>query len=1394
MVARLLAAVFTLAPLTPALGQFGGAITIDDQPTAEQKLTEINDLRRAERYDDAVELVQELVDGSRFKLVSVGDGKYIDAERWVRRELVRDPALQVAYRKRFTAEAERVVGEAVRARDMMLLRDAYRRYAVTRPGLEAGMVLTGLLLESGDTAAAWSLSLELLDHPDAYEVQPRLLSLHGSAGALMGDGALVDEVSKKLRGSDQTEAADALVALAAAVTDPMTGWSRPVVDAGPAPTALDVPLWSEPMARRGTELPSVRQKVDELRVLPVASRDVIFVNTTRQVLAMDRAAGPVLWAYPDQANGQPGDFSSSQRSNWPDTRGVALAGGRLFALLGECDGLSGNMRDDIVPNRLVCLDRSSGSELWTRMAGELAEGEPTMFDDRRGERVNLQQTHFVGTPIVADGQVLVMLRRASQLGVQTNWLLAFDAATGELQWLRHLALAQVMQGSGSNFVAPQIALAGDTLYVTDSIGVVAAIDPRSGAYQWLTVVADENLTRVNLKTEGVLSPPVLTRSGLVVALASTSDRLLLLDPEDGTLLDDLGDDAGLIGARYILDAAGDVLVVTHDGVALWDGEQGTVLWQTPHESENELRGRGDVARQFAVIPTLSGARVLNLADGQVVGKIEGTSGNVTVLDEEVLVTSGGQLHSYMSWDRAYDRLVRRIEQRPNDPDAGLALASLALRQGGRRDAVIQGVDYAMAAVDRLAGPQADAAGQRVFDRLRDLSSETREADADLRLQLYDRLALASRSASQEVAYHLDFGRYLVSIDQPRLAVEHFQAVMVDPAFAIQGYLLAGQNQPAGATAQRELERLVREHGRSVYARFDALAWQRLEMLSARPDARPADFALIAQRYPLSEAASPALLAAAKVLARQDQPFGELSYCQQAVARAMNDQQRDAALGAMLQVHLRSSSRQEAQHVVRWVQRQFPDSRPIREEQPTDLSSWLAAADALENQTADQLTIPNELSAALRFEGRLLHLAPGLDRAATDPSRFYLLSDGKLRRVDVDQPRAPRWEVDIAVDDGPLYLLADGRGQVLLWSVQVRKLIALDAETGRPLWNRPAELMELDHGTDTVQRALGNDLNLPGVVVSPTVICFADRNGLVLAIDRYLGSPLWQYRLGLARVTALAVDGWTLAVAGIDGPETQLNHGRVLLLDLLTGEARLDQIDLHVGFAPSNLAIDDGKLVVAGGTRAACFSLEQGNQLWNSTVLSRPSSGAFALAGGVLALEADDGMVHLFDVNAGGKLLGMHDIGDAQTRYRQPNISRTLLVADAGQVLLASPRAVAGLSNTPGGLAWRDALANDEQTLYGMALSTDQIAVLCSPAQNGPDPDRILPVDNLVRFSICTFDRQDGRLIGTTPIGPIADQPDPTGLRAVQGGLLLPMGPTTLLLTTEESPAPANQPR
>ncbi|MGB0769043.1 MAG: hypothetical protein ACPGYV_15205, partial [Phycisphaeraceae bacterium] len=252
----------------PAAGQ-NANVTVDDQPTAEQRLEEVLSLRRASRYDEASELLQELIEEARFKLVGIGEGGYADAEQWSRDLLLRDGPLREAYRQRYTATATRALAQAqassARAAD---LAEVYRVYAVTRPGLEAGLDAAGLLLASGDPASAARLIESLSGHPDLDDVAERVEYLRGAASAYVEDDAGLAAAMGELVAMGQPELAASLGRLAESIQPGFAPVRAGAVDMGPRPTQIESPLWDQPL----TDVEgAARWQLGDASVMPVVT-------------------------------------------------------------------------------------------------------------------------------------------------------------------------------------------------------------------------------------------------------------------------------------------------------------------------------------------------------------------------------------------------------------------------------------------------------------------------------------------------------------------------------------------------------------------------------------------------------------------------------------------------------------------------------------------------------------------------------------------------------------------------------------------------------------------------------------------------------------------------------------------------------------------------------------------------------------------------------------------------------------------------------------------------------------------------------------------------------------------------------------------------------------------
>lgn len=1367
--ALVLAACFVLP-----LGAQSDSVTIDDQPTTEQNLARINDLRRASRYDDAADLLQELIDGARFKLVRVDTGLYIDAELWARRELSRDPMLQQAYRERYTASGERALEVAHADRGITPLREAYRRFGMTRPGLDAGLALAGRLLEAGDIPAADALCEELSWHPDQHEVRGQLLFLRGTCAALRGDVDRADSMAQRLAARD-AQWAGRLTRLRASLAIPPDGGGDTVVDAGPVPEGLDVPLWDTPV---DTAPVTNRPNFDGLRSIPEVFAEHVLVNTGRQVLALDRASGQPLWAYPREVGRGPG--FEMNLPVWLDMRGVSVSGGRVFAVLGACRGVQGRGGAEVVPsNLLVCLDPGDGSVLWSRQSGEVAEGEPLFPAASRGGRSVLLQTHFVGTPVTAQGQVFTLVRKTSLTGIQTTWLASYDAADGRLRWFRHIALVQVRHGSDAARITPQLSVVGDTLYLTDQIAVAAALDIHSGAYHWLRVLAEDTSRRVNnlsLQTDGINTAPVLTSSGLVVQLSLDSQRrLFLLDPASGRMLREMDEDPRLADAQYLLDTGGGVVVVSRSYAVYWDGGVGEVGWVHTFPQDDQPRGRGAATQQFVVIPTNDGLTALRLSDGEPISRLSGRAGNVTVLGSEVLVATNGYVRSYMSWDAAYARLIDRIRSRPTDPGPGLSLAVLAMDRGESAETILEGIGLAIAALHRLPDGAAIDGRQAVFDRLRELAGPKREAAEPLRSRLFDLLAETASTADQLAAYHLDRGRYLVELGAPEQAVHHYQSVMVDPALAAASYAGTGDpaSGPAGSTAQRELLTLVREHGQAVYHRYDALAKQELELLLAQPEPDADQLVSIANRYPLAVAASQALLIAAERLENAGQPIGALSQYQQALANAMTTTQRRVAAQALLRFYERERRSDEALALLNRLSKDHADLLPERQGVAMALEDWRSVFQAIHEDDTPYLA--GALDRPVVLPGRLLLPPPGLGTDALHGGLYVFSGDDEIKKLDATRQGAAVWSAPVGGQQH--FVLTDDQGQVLVWSVDTRTLIALDSQTGQPLWESPVDFSPLQEAA-----AARQDVDeLPWVRVTPSLVCFVGQSGGVVAINRYDGSVRWASDVGIPRVTALATDPWTLAVAGVVGPELDLNHGKIVLLDLRTGAQLVDHVDLHTDFMPSIIGLNQDTLVAVaeGGEQVIEFDALTGQRLKEHPLADDGASPNGVMHRGVLAVEDLSGVVHVLDMMDGPRVTTRIRLGGG------PTVAGVQMRTLGEGILMFGPKGAAALGHG-GRELWRSEPLQGGGALHQALAGEGRVALVASMGPDGGDPDVLLAAGQSVTYRLDLIDRRGGLLESSYVLGPIEGQLDPRRAVITGGGVAFDMGPQTLLVPAADA--------
>ena len=1332
-------------------------VTVDDQPTAEQKLEEVLELRRADRNAEAAELIQELIDASAYKLVSLGEGTYSDAGQWASDVLLRDGRLRQAYTERYSAAATRAYQQALAAPEQLAeLSEVYRRYGATESGLRAGLAAVGLLLESGQAESAKPLIEQLLRHPDRALIMKTLQSLRGAAAAYLQDPSTLDDAVEQLDEIDADQA-QALAALAASIQPKQFAVEPALADNGPKPVSITAALWDQPLA---TAENANRWQLADQSVRPVVTAGMVLINNGRQVIALDRASGQRAWAHPSD------EFSGVQRiitsQRWRDDRAVARSQGRVAAVLGECHGITERRNPYVPSNDLVCIDERTGKLLWTRTSGEFRDDEPTLAADRRPGRLNLQLTHFVGTPIIAQGKVFAVLRRAnSEADTQSSWLLAYDAADGSLLWYRHLALVSLSYTNADSMqVSPSLTLHGETIYMSDGLGSIGAIDLNTGGYRWLRVlpVGRETTRSLVASTRGLQSGPTLTSAGLLVPLSLSSNRLMLVDPEDGSLLRSFKEDPVLSKTRYTLKTSRGVLAISQTAVSLWDADKAAVAWTYALGGGETMRGMGAASLRFAVLPTSQRLLVLDLETGELLEEAPAMMSSLVLQDGELYSVGENRLHAYTSWERVYHRLVEQVENQPEDPSAGLSLASIALRQQDQPDSVLQGVGHAMDAVNRQPPRRRAQVATHVFEQLRILIPQAQEPE--LRQVLYDRLALVTQTAAHEAAYHLDAGLFHAQAGDTQRAVDHLHAVIAEPAFAGASYETNELIRPAGAVARHELQQLIDQYGRGVYARYDAMARAKLSELTEGGKLNSAAFTTIARRFPLSPLAGELLLEAAGEHAAEQRLIAAASLYKQAVVTAVDNRQRQQAAGKLLQFYLDTGRTDLAADCLAYLTKQYPGMVP--QATAKTLDQWEQAIANAPAPPKPLRPLASKLGTPLLIKGRLM--TPATLGRASGPDRLYLQQDNNsITCLDPADPDQPLWTAPAPGSGGTLTLVDEHAEQVLFWCEGTGDAFALDAETGRQLWHTmisftapeanpvPANPLQAEQGTL--------------VAVSETAICIAKQaDAQVVALDRASGEVLWRTALEMTALTAIDADAWSVAIAGRAGHPQQQRSGKLAVLSLTDAQPLLPQGSVRVALTPFGVDCGTNQITVLGTTGVMSIDSRTGMTRWSQRLSGRSLTGRYAVSSRHIAVDTTNGEAVLLDRANQGNLVAAITVRDRTTGQ-----NAKLWQAD-DTIWCLGDRGVFRFSAT-GALEWNTPIPTADTTPISLAIGQDHVALIAEPEE--------APVLNGLKLDL--IEAPGGRLVEQYDIGPLPSTPQPDQARPFGQGLAIPVANQTLLI-------------
>lgn len=1333
---------------------------VEDSPAAQDLLEQARQTLSLNRPADAVTMYQQLLEGFPGKLIDAGDRTYMDVAKFTAKEIRTNEALLAAYRQATNALAQRALASARGEEDL----DAVvTRYGLTPAGLDAALKIAALRIERADMLDALSVLDPLADHPD-IDTQAKRWHILSSAACLLGGAR--ERARPHIAALDLKNDAQTLTTLqswARVEADPslLSAWStgRRPIDVK-LPDKLAQQLWkleiadvpaSETQRRALQQMKTANQQVQPfLTLVPAPDGDRVLINNGALVFAVDRFSGRVAWA--NQA--METDLDAGMRpwvrmtARVPDARGVGLGGDIAAAVVGFASPGFGAWQAQAASTNLVAMRRTDGKMLW--------RVEPKSID------AGLANAFFHGTPIVAQGRVVVLMRRSQMSGFQDAYIAAVDAATGKPLWRRYLSSAVNMNQMYGRLLA-QMTLEGPTVYVADQLGSVASIDTRSGAVNWLRLIGEPGQP-IGVVTPGrrggdqvrppIPTPPVLCDSGLIVPAVVVNKGYVLLDPNNGKKLRDL-DDVTWTSAACVLPFGGDVIQIG-SSVSRLDGKSVELKpkWEREISAGPDASPRGITAITSDTISIPYQDRVisLNAATGELRFDVQAeTPGNLLAMDGQMLMIDADSVRSYMDPERVRVALLQQASQEPANPNPMLTLAQLVLWLDKRTEA-INATDAALASIE-LAGKAArdneataDLAETRAesFRRILSLAEWPRDLDAATRGAFFERAHRLIGGPEQEIAYQFAIGSFLSQSGKPEEAADHYQAVLGDPVLSSRLYEQGGAARQAGLEARLRLAELIRGAGPRVYAKHDADAGRRLAELASGANPDPEALLDLSRRYPLSRHVPKMLLAAADGLASRGETSAAMLQLRRAYAQSgENAEVLPEVVGRLVDMYVKNGQPRVAMQWLERARREHQEMKPLREGKAVTPDSWLAELAKLPTGEQPLPSLRTPLSQPVVLPGRLLTpTAQSEDNWPRD--RFVTLRGDKLE-YRTAQDLVPKWTATVPA--AGVELLWINRRSVALYDATVGALNVLDAENGKLLWPAINIRKLLDEaGADqekqaarpVEERQFMAKLNMQGVVIrngrvvpvrqpipanemtiyirsNENCVVLADRAGRVTSIEQATGRVLWRTLCAFDRLEAIDLDSDTLAMAGTINSEIDVPNGALVLLDPSTGEPRSPMLEEKNTYQWMSLG-GDGLVIGITTAEVVARHAIDGSIAWRTTSGTAGFMGVACAGSDLVVVQDKDGLLHAIDTQS-GRVLQRLPLPTSDTR------AISSLRSVEGQWQILSPSAAIAIG-PDARRRWSDAIDADSKYLWRQLVGEKHVVLLnivSGPAAPWPRP-------------------------------------------------------------------------
>ena len=654
------------------------------------------------------------------------------------------------YRRRYAERAERALERAIASGDRGALARIAQRWPITEAAPRAWWALGDLEVELGHTAdglRAWARAAAVgLDQPDRRcrsiedwralraDVEADRTSPAGAAARLDFAIRILPEVGGAATSAHETEATFVLGPATGVAADAF-GVRRTITRPGDDDAITG---WAAPYA-----LPDGPFREDSgcSRIFPQRQGDLVFVNTSRSLHALNAFDGSEAWVFGEDRLDWNGVRNLRDFEEAVDTdehivtvaasRGIVVAALQIPVVYERKDQYRDLQIIDVIPERrLIACDAETGEVLWHTMPPEGWDGESGSFKDRMT---------VVGPPVAVGARVLVpMARLRGRIELHLGCL---DLTDGSVLWSAPLVTGQrelnMFGRATKEFSAPPPLVVGDTVVMQTQLGLIAAVDLFTGETLWDTVYEQVRVHAPEYYQAGFIesrwrnAPPVVTGETLVAAPQDGKD-LLGLDLATGSVIWSY-DQEFLMGqlrattnmrrnyrrrgpARSLLFGAdedrvylgGTSVLAVEFPRGVRSGPPVKLAWRWPEDQQIQTEAAIPVMDANSVfVPDITRLARLDRRTGRLEEQVDGkvASGNVLVSGGMLFSTNGRRVEARFEWHAMVARARTAAEMDDATLGDARTLGRLLLERAesliARGRAVERGIELAEESLDWL---------------------------------------------------------------------------------------------------------------------------------------------------------------------------------------------------------------------------------------------------------------------------------------------------------------------------------------------------------------------------------------------------------------------------------------------------------------------------------------------------------------------------------------------------------------------------------------------------------------------------------------------------------------------------------------------------------------------